>query len=143
MPRVIWAEDDPVDRILFERAIRKSGSDLAPTFLDDGQEVLDCLEGKGPFADIGPAGNVDLIVLDLNMPGMDGRRLLEQLQTCAEFRRIPSIVMTTSQAPSDVLHCYDLGANSYIAKPRSFDDLVQVIRTMDSYWADTCVLPAA
>ncbi|GJL87988.1 MAG: response regulator [Minwuia thermotolerans] len=143
MPRVIWAEDDPVDRILFERAILKSGAGLEPTFVDDGQEMLDLLNGRGWYLGQGKCEDVDLLVLDLNMPGMDGRRLLAQLQKSEDFRRIPSIVMTTSQARGDVLSCYDLGANSYITKPRSFDDLVQVIRNMDSYWSTTCMLPAA
>lgn len=143
MPRVIWAEDDPVDRILLERAILKSGADLEPTFVDDGQEMLDLLNGQGRFQGQGMAANVDLLVLDLNMPGMDGRNLLARLQSNEDFRHIPSIVMTTSQARSDVLSCYDLGANSYITKPRSFDDLVRVIRNMDCYWSTTCVLPAA
>ena len=96
MPRVIWAEDDPVDRILFERAILKSGADLEPTFVDDGQEMLDLLNGRGWYLGEGGCGDVDLLVLDLNMPGMDGRRLLAQLQKSEDFRRIPSIVMTTS-----------------------------------------------
>ncbi|MDF1720993.1 MAG: response regulator [Minwuia sp.] len=142
-PRAIWAEDDPVDRILFERAIRKSGAALDPTFVDDGQELLDLLSGVGRFAGQGPANDVGLIVLDLNMPRMDGRMLLSRLQLSADFRRIPSIVMTTSPARPDVLACYDLGANSYITKPRSFEALVQVIRNIDSYWVNTCVLPAA
>lgn len=142
-PRVIWAEDDPVDRILFERAIRKSGAALEPTFVDDGQEMLDLLNGEGQYAAEGPAKNVDLIVLDLNMPRMDGRMLLARLQQNAAFRRIPSIVITTSQARPDVMTCYDLGANSYITKPRNFEELVQIIRNMDSYWLNTCVLPAA
>lgn len=143
MPRVIWAEDDPVDRILFERAILKSEADIDPTFVDDGQEMLDLLNGRGWYLGQGKCDDVDLLVLDLNMPGMDGRCLLARLQKSEDFRRIPSIVMTTSQARTDVLSCYDLGANSYITKPRSFDDLVQVIRNMDSYWSTTCMLPAA
>ena len=143
MSRVIWAEDDPVDRILFERAIRKASSDLVATFVDDGQEMLDLLNGNGAYEGKPKVRDVDLLVLDLNMPGMDGRRLLEKLQATAEFRRIPSIVVTTSQARADVLSCYDLGANSYITKPRSFDELVQVIGNMSTYWSKTCVLPAA
>ena len=72
MPRVIWAEDDPVDRILFERAILKSGAGLEPTFVDDGQEMLDLLNGRGWYLGQGKCEDVDLLVLDLNMPGMDG-----------------------------------------------------------------------
>jgi len=139
---VIWAEDDLVDRILFERAIMKSGAALKPTFVDDGQEMLDLLNGEGRYEGHGRARNVDLIVLDLNMPRMDGRMLLGKLQLDVEFRRIPSIVMTTSLARPDVLACYELGANSYIAKPRSFEELVQVVQNVDAYWVSTCVLPA-
>ncbi len=142
-PTVVWAEDDSVDRILFERAIRKSGTAWEPMFVDDGQEVLELLNGEGDHQGHGRRKDVDLIVLDLNMPRMDGRTLLAKLQADPDYRRIPSIVITTSDARPDVLKCYDMGANSYITKPRSFDELVEIIRNVDSYWSNTCVLPAA
>ena len=85
----------------------------------------------------------DLILLDLNMPGMDGRRFLEIIKADERLKSIPVVVLTTSSDASDVEHCYQLGASTYIQKPVSFDGLTQAVRTMKDYWFGIALLPSA
>ncbi len=85
----------------------------------------------------------DLILLDLNMPGMDGRRFLEIVKADERLKSIPVVVLTTSSDTSDIERCYQLGASTYIQKPVSFDGLTQAVRTMKDYWFGIALLPSA
>ena len=82
-----------------------------------------------------------IVLLDINMPKMDGREALQLIKSDPELRRIPVIIMTTSKADQDVLKSYDLGANSYVTKPVSFDELVEVVRGFGRYWFEIVALP--
>ena len=111
-------------------------------FVENGEQLLQCLRREGQYADQMPGRkNPGLILLDLNMPLMDGRAALAQLKADPELRRIPVVVLTTSKAEEDVLRTYDLGVNSFITKPVSFDALVDVVRTLNHYWIEIVQLP--
>jgi CheY-like chemotaxis protein len=110
-------------------------------FVADGEELLDYLRQRGKFSPAS-APRPNLVLLDLNMPKRDGREALREIKTDADLRRIPVVVLTTSRADTDIGGMYDLGANSFIAKPFQFDALVNVMKTLGHYWLNTVELPA-
>ncbi|MBW7886480.1 MAG: response regulator [Caldilineaceae bacterium] len=138
---ILIAEDDPDDQLLTREALEenKLGNDLF--FVSDGQELLDYLAQRGRFADPVIAPRPDLILLDLNMPRLDGREALARIKSDPIMRRIPIVVLTTSKAEEDILRTYDLGVNSFIVKPVTFESLVSVIRTLTQYWFSIVQLP--
>lgn len=140
---VVWAEDDHADRLLFRRAMARARVSMQPRFLDDGLELVHYLRNEGKFTDRNLAPRPDLILLDLNMPKLDGRKILKMLQDDHDLRRIPVVVISTSNDPGEVLKTYDLGANSFITKPRTFDELVAALTLIDEYWLGVCEVPAA
>jgi len=137
---ILMADDDADDRLLAEDAMKESR--LGNTFrcVEDGQELMDYLTRRGKYAH-GNAPRPGLILLDLNMPRMDGRQALEQIKSDPELRRIPVVILTTSKTEEDVLRSYDLGANSFISKPVTFDRLVEIVRTLGNYWFSIVELP--
>ena len=141
---IIIADDDSDDRMLIEDAFQESRLATPLVFVENGEQLLQCLRGEGSYAD-GPAVRKQpgLILLDLNMPKMDGRTALAHLKADPELRRIPVIVLTTSKAEEDVFRTYDLGVNSFITKPVSFEALVDVVRTLNHYWIESVQLPNA
>ncbi len=133
-PVILMAEDDPDDRLLMEEAVAEAGLDVAIRFAADGRELVDCLAGiKAGLAD-GQASLPDLILLDLNMPRMDGREVLEWIMTGHDFRHIPVVVLTTTSSPEDRSSARVLGAADFLVKPASFDDLVALVRSLPEYW---------
>ncbi len=139
-PLFLIAEDDPDDRELLSIAFETSGLGGTIRFVEDGMELLDYLEGRGGF-DRAQAPMPGVIVLDLNMPRMDGREALIQLKNHHKLSLIPVVVLTTSTDENDISGAYDAGANSYITKPTSFERLEQVVRTLHEYWRRTVALP--
>lgn len=135
---ILLAEDDPDDRILTEHAFRTTGSTRTLLFVDDGEDLMDFLIGRGRHP---VASCPDLILLDLNMPRKDGWEALVEIRASPLLRGIPVVVLTTSNAAHDVRRAYDLGANSFVSKPSNFDALVRVVRTIDAYWFGTVTLP--
>ncbi len=109
--------------------------------VEDGQELLDYLHRRGRFSTPESAPRPGLILLDLNMPRKDGREALKELKADPDLRRIPVVVMTSSKAEEDVLRSYDLGANSFITKPVTFEGLVQTVKTLSQYWFEVVQLP--
>jgi len=139
---ILMADDDADDRALTKEAfeVAKLVNDLR--FVEDGQELLDYLNRRGKFADPASSPAPGLILLDLNMPRKDGREALEELKADPRFRSIRVIIMTTSKAEADIVRTYKLSAASYIAKPVTFDALVDVVRTLGKYWLEIVELPA-
>lgn len=137
---ILMADDDPDDRMLAKDALleNKLSNDLY--FVEDGEQLLDYLYHKGKYNEKN-APKPGLILLDLNMPKMDGREALEHIKSNAEFKRIPIVVLTTSRAEPDVIRSYDLGVNSFISKPVTFDELVDVTRRIGEYWFGIVKLP--
>jgi CheY-like chemotaxis protein len=138
---VLYAEDDPDDRLLAEMAYRESGAVNPIAFVADGQEALDYLRGAGRHADRAGAPRPGIVLLDLNMPGMDGRETLRIIRADPALRRIPVVILTTSAAQEDVAGSYDAGANSYIVKPSAFSNLVALFDRVFGYWFEICSLP--
>ncbi len=138
---ILLAEDDPGDQELVKRALTDSKLHNELRIVSDGQEALDYLLQKGTYAEGSTAPRPDLLLLDLNMPKIDGRTLLKRIRSEPEIRRIPVVILTTSKQESDILQAYDLGANSYIVKPVTMDGFVQVVSTLEEYWFQIVVLP--
>ena len=139
---ILMADDDEDDRLLAQDALLESGENAELRFVGDGTELLDYLRGVGAYAAPPQAPRPDLILLDLNMPHLDGREALRQIKADRRTRRTPVVILTTSCAEEDIWHAYDEGANSYVTKPVSFEGLVDVMKNLRRYWADTVQLPA-
>lgn len=138
---IVIADDDSDDRMLIEDAFHESRLANPLVFVENGEELLNYLRGEGKFAKAGGNKRPGLILLDLNMPRMDGRTALAQIKADPQLRRIPVVVLTTSKAEEDVLRTYDLGVNSFITKPVSFEALVDVVKTLNHYWIEIVQLP--
>ena len=110
-------------------------------FVENGEELLDYLSRRGKYSQPGSAPRPGLILLDLNMPRKDGREVLRELKADSDLRRIPVVVLTTSQADTDIERMYELGANSFISKPVQFEALVNVMRSLGQYWFEVVELP--
>lgn len=139
--RIIVADDDADDRLLIGDALKEARLLNDVEFVEDGQELLDCLRGHGRFADNPYTSYPGLVLLDLNMPRKDGREALKEIKEDPELRRIPIVVFTTSKTEEDIFRTYDLGVNSFISKPVRFSDLVDIIAKTTSYWLDIVSLP--
>jgi CheY-like chemotaxis protein len=140
---VLVAEDDPDDRILLKDAMAENGLTSDLRFVEDGEELLDYLQRRGRYTAPASSPRPDLVLLDLNMPRKDGREALEELGQDPELRRIPTVVLTTSNAEEDIERSYALGANSYIAKPVTLEGWAEVMRTLGQYWFQIVELPVS
>ena len=138
---ILMADDDPDDRLLAAEALRESRVSNDLRFVENGEELLDYLRRRGRGADPSHSPRPGLVLLDLNMPRMDGREALAEMKADPELRRIPVVVLTTSRAETDVARSYDLGANSFIAKPVTFGGLVDAMRVLGRYWIEIVELP--
>ncbi len=137
---ILMADDDPDDRMLTKEALieNKLANDLH--FVVDGEDLMDYLHQRGKYnKDNAPLPG--LILLDLNMPKKDGREALAEIKADPKLRRIPIIVLTTSKAEEDIIRSYDLGISSFITKPVTFEDLVEVAKAIGTYWFGIVVLP--
>lgn len=140
-PVVLLVEDDPGDQELTRRAMQNDATHADLRIASDGEEAMDYLLRRGRYADPASAPRPNVILLDLNMPRMNGRQVLEQLRNIDDLRRIPVIVLTTSKHEEDILRSYDLGCNSYVTKPVELDEFVDTIRRLGLYWLELVTLP--
>lgn len=138
---VLMAEDDPEDRMLTKEAFQEARLANELRFVEDGEELMDYLRGEGKYAQPDSAPRPGLILLDLNMPKKDGREALKEIKSDHELRQIPITVLTTSEAEEDIYRSYDMGVNSYITKPVTFEGLVDVMKTLKKYWFEIVELP--
>ena len=138
---ILLADDDEDDRLMAREALEASklANDLRT--VEDGEELMDYLCRRGRYAAPPHAPRPGLILLDLNMPRKDGREALKEIKADPELRQIPVVVLTTSKAEEDIFRTYDLGVNSFITKPVSFEGLVQVMRGLSHYWFTIVSLP--
>lgn len=139
-PLIVIAEDDVDDQFLFQTAFEENGFMLQIEFVNNGVELVSyldsCKKSSGDHIHF-----PSLIILDLNMPKKDGREVLKEIKNHPTYKTIPVIVFTTTKNEMEVRRCYELGANSYIVKPVSFDGLLNVIREIKNFWFNTVVLP--
>jgi len=138
---ILIADDDADDRLMAKEALDECRLVNRVDFVEDGVELLAYLRRQGRYADTAKAPRPGLIILDLNMPKMDGREALREIKADPALRRIPIVVMTTSKAEEDIYRSYDLGVNSFITKPVTFDGLVTVMRALGVYWVEIVELP--
>lgn len=139
LPVILVAEDDLGDRVLLEHAIRAAGFAADVRFTANGEEFLAYLRREPPWEQ---ATRPDLILLDLNMPRMDGREVLRRIKNDRELRAVPVVVLTNSQDPEDVAAAYDAGANTYVQKPPSLEELTGIVKALLEFWFKVCVLPS-
>ena len=131
---VLMAEDDEHDVIATRRAW-KANRMLNPLYIvNDGEECLDYLYHRGAYRDAASAPHPGILLLDINMPKMDGLETLKAIRESDEFRHLPVIMLTTSQAEEDRLKSYAFGANAYIVKPIGFENFSEAIRTINLFW---------
>lgn len=139
---ILMADDDPDDRLLTKDALEESRVLNELHFVEDGEELLEYLKREGKYADPATSPRPGLILLDLNMPKKDGRQALTEIKADPDLRRIPVVVMTTSSAEEDIFRSYDTGANSFVTKPVTFEQLVSLMRTLGRYWIEFVELPS-
>ena len=138
---LVMVDDDEDDCLLVEAALYEALMKCDFHCVEDGLAMMDYLNSRGRYSEPGSAPRPDIILLDLNMPRMNGIAVLHELKTDPRFRSIPVIILTTSKEEDDVIACYDLGANTYITKQPSFEGLVSALRSFREYWLETATLP--
>ena len=138
---ILMADDDADDRRLTQEALEESHLLNQMRFVENGEELMDYLRHQGKYAPPADAPRPGLILLDLNMPRKDGRSVLKEIKSDPDLRTLPVVVLTTSKADEDVYKSYDLGVNSYIVKPVTFEALVDILQTLEKYWFQIVMLP--
>lgn len=138
---VLIVEDDPADQELTRRALSDAPVPSESVLASNGEEALDYLLRRGRFSDPHTSPRPDLILLDLNMPRMNGVQTLREIRSHPDLRRIPVIVLTTSSAEEDISSCYELGCNSYITKPVTLDGYMEAVSQLNVYWLRLVRLP--
>ena len=136
--RILVVDDDPGDVLMIEEALADSDVDKVIDVVADGQEAMEFLRREGRHVE---AQRPDVILLDLNMPRMDGRQVLGEVKGDESLRTIPIVVLTTSNADTDVVSSYTLQANAYVTKPIDLDDFNDVVRRIDECFGRVVVLP--
>jgi CheY-like chemotaxis protein len=136
---ILVAEDDMDDRFLLQTAFHETGDDEQLEFVQNGIEVIDYLDSAATKGD--ERAFPEIIILDLNMPKKNGKEVLSEIKQHPLFKRIPVIVYTTTRNEVEVRKCYELGANTYIVKPISFDSLCRVVQSIKTYWLSTASIP--
>lgn len=137
---ILIADDDADDRMLIEEAFVESRLANERHYVADGEELLDFLRRRGPYAAPAQAPRPGLLLLDLNMPKKDGREVIKELKSDPHWRSLPIVVLTTSKAEEDILRSYDLGANSFITKPVKFEAMIEVVKALSKYWFEIVTL---
>jgi two-component system response regulator len=133
--RILHVEDNPDDVMLTGLAFRKAGSPAKLMVVEDGEKAVCALEGAGD--DDSP----DLVLLDVKLPSMSGLEVLAWIRSQPRYKRLPVVMLTSSQLPDDITSAYDLGANSYLVKPAQLSALVELAGTIQNYWLNTNVPP--
>jgi CheY-like chemotaxis protein len=137
---ILLAEDNPGDVKLTEKALEKGQIQNALHVVTDGVEAMQFLKREDEYTD---APRPDLVLLDLNMPRKSGREVLEELQAFESLRRIPVVVLTSSEAEQDIIDSYDRYANAYLTKPVDFEGFVDIIRRIEEFWLTVVKQPPA
>jgi chemotaxis family two-component system response regulator Rcp1 len=141
VPVILLVEDNSADVKITQRALRESGLPVELIVVRDGQEAVEYLLRQGKGTETSAWRSPDLILLDINLPRMSGREVLERIRTTPSLRAVPVVVLTTSRREEDVRQMYIAGANTYIEKPQDFQRFVQVLQTIHRYWMDLALLP--
>lgn len=138
--QVLLVEDNPADADLMRETIEMSKLHLDLSVVKDGVEAIQYLSGEGAYAN---AARPDLILLDLNLPRMNGRQVLASVKGDADLRGIPVVVLTSSGAEQDIVQSYNLGANCYVIKPVDLKAFQSIVRQVEDFWFTVVKLPSA
>ena len=139
---ILYADDDAEDRMLVKEAWSESRVANEMVFVEDGEELMDYLHRRGRYTELAGSSLPGLILLDLNMPRKDGREALKEIKSDPRLRSIPIVILTTSKAEEDIFRAYDLGVNSFIVKPVTFQSLVDLTLALNRYWFEIVELPS-
>lgn len=142
VPVILLVEDNPADVKITERALREGAMTAELVVARDGEEALDYLLRHGRHATDSAWRGPDLVLLDLNLPRLNGQQVLERIRAVPALRALPVVMLTTSNRPEEVQQAYAAGANSYLAKPQDYGRFVEVLRLLQRYWLDTVLRPA-
>lgn len=138
---ILLIEDSPEDYEATLRAFRRAGLKNPIYHCSDGEDALDFLYRRGAYTDPEASPRPGVILLDLNLPGTDGRQVLAEIKEAEQLKDIPVVVLTTSADERDITACYRAGANSYIQKPVDVDGFIQAIERLNGYWFEVVILP--
>jgi CheY-like chemotaxis protein len=139
--RILVAEDDADDRMMIKDAFEESRLGNPVDFVEDGVQLMNYLQREGEYGNLTDHPYPGFILLDLNMPRKDGRTALREIKASPILQRIPIVILTTSKAEEDIVRTYNLGVNSFICKPVTFDSLVEIVKTVGRYWIEIVALP--
>ncbi|MEZ2236733.1 response regulator [Microcoleus sp.] len=139
---ILMANDDEDTRFFVQESLREIPIAIRIEFVENGEQMLDYLYCRGSYAEASNGPFPDLILLDLNMPRLDGPEALTLIRSDPDLQHLPVVILTTSQSSGDILLCYRLGANSFISKPVTFEGLVEVMKTLCQYWFEIVSLPS-
>jgi CheY-like chemotaxis protein len=141
MSSILIVEDSPSDYESIQRSFKKLGVKGSLYHCETGEEALDFLYRRKEYSDEKDAPRPSVILLDLNLPGTDGRDILKKIKNDPELKSIPVVVLTTSDSDKDIRECYQYGANSYMIKPSNWDDFFKMMESFKSYCLDNAMLP--
>jgi CheY-like chemotaxis protein len=139
--RILVAEDDADDRMMIKDAFEESRLGNPVDFVEDGVQLMNYLTREAEYGHLSEQPFPGFILLDLNMPRKDGRTALREIKASPVLQRIPIVILTTSKAEEDIVRTYNLGVNSFICKPVTFDSLVEIVKTVGRYWIEIVALP--
>ena len=137
--RILLVEDNPGDVRLTKEALKEAKMKNQLAVVDDGVEAMAYLRQEGEYKEV---LRPDLILLDLNLPKKDGRQVLQEIKLDPELKRIPVVILTTSQAEEDILRSYDLHANCYVTKPVDLDQFINIVKSINDFWFTIVRLPS-
>jgi CheY-like chemotaxis protein len=140
---ILIADDGPDDRLMVKETWEENLLANGLVFVEDGEELMDYLYRRGKYVELKNSPFPGLILLDLNMPKKDGCKALKEIKADPDLRQIPVVVLTTSRAEEDIYRAYDLGVDSFITKPLTFEAFVGIIRTIGKFWLEIVELPTS
>jgi DNA-binding response OmpR family regulator len=138
---ILLIEDDEGDQELTRRSLEKGKIKNDLHIVEDGEQALDYLFRRGRYSDPAVSPRPDLVLLDLNLPKIDGRKILKEIRSTDELKKLIVVILTTSKQEEDIIRSYEMGANSYITKPPDFQQFVKVVQEVGHYWFQVVVLP--
>ena len=136
--QILLVEDNPADADLTRETLQTSPLKIDLTVAVNGMEAVDCVYKRGRFS---AASTPDLILLDLNLPGLDGKAVLAEIKQDAELKKIPVSILSSSSSERDITQSYQLGANCYVVKPIDFKSFQNIVRSIENFWFGTVKLP--
>ena len=139
--KVLLADDDPEDRQLTQNAFIENRLVNELDCVEDGEELMEYLHRRGRYSKLQNVPLPQLILLDLKMPRKDGYEALKEIRADPDLRRIPIVILSTSAAEGDIQLSYDLGANSYVTKPATFESLMELVKIINHYWFEVVKVP--